>query len=146
SKFAHLLVERPSYPERTDRFPLYQLLINQTASQGQFDASLDLANDGERDDCEHNEGRRRNEYELRRAQLQAKRGEHDDAERLYDALIARAPTELDFRVNAAETMLSSRQKDRALRFAKEGHAAAVKQQRRDLEGHFKELMEAAQRK
>ena len=108
-KFAEHLVERPAYAERPDRFPLYQLLINQAMTQGNLDAALDYLNDGERDDCENNEGKRRNEYELRRAQVHAKRGEFDDAERVYDALIARMPTELNVRVNAAETMLSGRQ-------------------------------------
>lgn len=144
-KFAGILVTKPAYPERPDRFPLFQFLINQAIAQGNLVAALDYLNDGERDDCENNHGHRRNEYELRRAQVHAKRGEHDDAERVYDALIARTPTDLNVRVNATETMLSARQKTRALKYAKEGQAAAVKAQNRDLEGHFKELAEAAQR-
>ena len=66
-----------------------------------------------------------------------------DAERVYDALIARVPTELNIRVNAAETMLSARQGARAAKYAKEGLAIALKQNNRDLEGHFKELVAAA---
>lgn len=146
SKFAAILVEKPAYPERPDRFPLYQLLIQQSINEGKLDDAMEYVNDGERDDCEQNEGKRRNDYELRRAQLHAKRGEFDDAERVYDGLIARVPTQLDYRVNAAETMLSARQGPKALKYAKEGAAAAVKGQNRDLEGHFKELMDAAQRK
>jgi tetratricopeptide (TPR) repeat protein len=142
--FAAKLVERPAYPERRDRFALYQLLINQTLAQGKTDEALDHLNDGERDDCENNEGKRRNEYELRRAQVHAKRGEFDQAQDVYDRLIARVPTELNYRVNAAETMLSARQAPRALKFAQEGLAIAVKQNNRDLEGHFKELVSAAQ--
>jgi tetratricopeptide (TPR) repeat protein len=145
-KFASILVEKPAYPERPDRFPLYQLLIQQAIGEGKLDDALEYVNDGERDDCEHNEGKRRNDYELRRAQLHAKRGEFDDSERVYDGLISRAPTQLEYRVNAAETMLSARQGPKALKYAKEGAAAAVKAQNRDLEGHFKELMDAAQRK
>jgi tetratricopeptide (TPR) repeat protein len=144
-KFAAQLVGRPPYAERPDRFPLFQLLINQAMTQGNLDAALDYLNEGESDDCSHNEGRRSNEYELRRAQVHAKRGEFDDAERVYDALIARTPTELNVRVNAAETMLSGRQGARSLKYAKEGLAVALKQNNRDLEGHFKELMAAAQR-
>lgn len=144
-KFAALLVEKPPYPERPDRFPLFQLLINQVLGQSNLDDALEYLNDGERDDCENNAGRRRNDYELRRAQVHAKRGEFDDAERVYDGLIARVPTELNYRVNAAETMMSARQGARALKYAKEGLAVALKQNNRDLEGHFKELMEAAQR-
>lgn len=144
-KFAALLVERPAYPERPDRFPLYQFLINQALTQANLDAALDHVNAGESDDCKNNEGRRRNEYELRRAQLHARRGEYDDAERVYDSLIARMPTELNYRLSAAETMLSGRQGARAAKYAKEGMAAAQKQKNRDLEGAFKELMAAAQK-
>jgi hypothetical protein len=145
-KFASMLVEKPAYSERPDRFPLFQLLIQHAIGDGKLDDAMEYVNDGERDDCEHNEGKRRNDYELRRAQLHAKRGEFDDAERVYDGLISRAPTQLEYRVNAAETMLSARQGPKALKYAKEGAAAAVKAQNRDLEGHFKELMDAAQRK
>jgi tetratricopeptide (TPR) repeat protein len=143
--FAAQLVERPTYAERLDRFPLFQLLINQSMTQGKLDAALDYLNDGERDDCENNGGKRRNEYELRRAQVHAKRGEFDDAERVYDSLIARVPTELNYRVNAAETMMSARQGAKATKYAKEGLVIALKQNNRDLEGHFKELMAAAQK-
>jgi tetratricopeptide (TPR) repeat protein len=145
-KFASLLVARPAYPERPDRFPLFQFLINQSVSQSNLDTALDYLNDGERDDCTSNEGKRRNEYELRRGQLHAKRGEIDQAKDVFDRLIARVPTELSYRVNAAETMLSAKQHDKALAYAKEGQAAATKANQRDLEGHFKELMAAAQRK
>jgi tetratricopeptide (TPR) repeat protein len=144
-KFAAQLVERPAYPERPDRYPLFKLLIDQSQAQGNLDAALDHLNAGEADDCKNNEGKRRNEYELRRAQLHAKRNEFDDAERVYDGLIARLPAELNYRVNAAETMLSGRQSAKALKYAKEGMAAAQKAKSRDLEGHFKELMAAAQK-
>ena len=140
------LLKRVLVPDlEHDRFPLFQLLINQAVTQGNVDATLDYLNDGERDDCENNEGKRRNEYELRRAQVHAKRGEFDDAERVYDSLISRVPTELNYRVNAAETMLSARQGAKAAKYAKEGLAAALKANNRDLEGHFKELMAAAQK-
>ena len=144
-KFAAQLVERPPYAERADRFPLFQFLINQAMSAGNHDTALDYLNDGERDDCENNGGNRRNEYELRRAQVLAKRGEFDQSQEVYDRLIARVPTELNYRVNAAETMLSARQADKAAKFAKEGLAVALKQNNRDLEAHFKELMAAAQK-
>jgi tetratricopeptide (TPR) repeat protein len=143
--FAAQLVERPAYAERADRFPLFQFLINQSMAQGNLDAALDSLNAGESDDCKNNEGKRRNEYELRRAQVHAKRGEFDDAERVYDSLIARMPTDLNYRVNAAETMLSARQGAKAAKYAKEGLAVALKQNSRDLEGHFKELAAAAQK-
>ncbi len=143
--FAAKLVERPAYPERTDRFPLFQLLIGQAITNSNLDAALDYVNDGERDDCERNEGRRRNDYAFRRAQVHAKRGEFDDAERVYDGLIARAPTDMNYRIDAAQTMVSARQSAKAMKYAKEGLAAALKQNNRDVERHFKELMAAAQK-
>lgn len=145
AKFAAVLVDRPSYPERRDRCPLYQAVIYACVSEGKLDEALNYINDGERDDCENNEGRRRNEYELRRATLHAKRGEFAEAQDVFDRLIARVPTELEVRVKAAETMLSARQTPAALKYAQEGAKAAVKANNRDLEGHFKELMAAAQR-
>ena len=144
-KFAAVLVERPAYAERPDRFPLYQMLIAQKQTEGNLDGALDFVNAGEADDCKNNEGKRRNEYELRRGQLYAKRGEFAQAQDVFARLIERVPTELKFRVTAAETMLSARQKPQALKFAQDGLAAAVKSQNRDLEGHFKELIGASQK-
>jgi predicted Zn-dependent protease len=142
-KFAADLVGRPAYPERPDRFPLFQLLISQSLAQGDTTVALDHVNEGERIDCEQNEGKRRNDYELRRAQVHAKRGEFDQAEEVYDRLITRSPSELNVRVNAAETMLSARQGARAKKYAQQGLSEALKQNNRDLEGHFKELLAAA---
>ncbi len=144
-KFAAALIERPVYAERPDRFPLHQMLIAQKQTEDNLDGALDCLNAGEADDCKNNEGKRRNEYELRRGQLHAKRGEFDQAQDVFTRLIERVPTELKFRVTAAETMLSSRQKPQALKFAQDGLAAAAKAQNRDLEGHFKELIGASQK-
>ena len=144
-KFAADLVSRPSYPERPDRYPLFQLLINQSLAQGDTTAALDRVNDGEKDDCENNGGKRRNDYELRRAQVHAKSGNYDEAEATFDRLIERVPDALNVRVSAVETMLSGRQPAKARKFAEQGVAAAVKQKNRDLEGHFKELLAAAQK-
>jgi predicted Zn-dependent protease len=142
-KFAAELVGRAPYPERPDRFTLFQLLIGQSLSHGDTGAALDRVNEGEKDDCENNGGKRRNDYELRRAQVHAKRGEIDQAEDVFDRLIARIPSELNVRVNAAETMLSARQQSKALKYVQQGLAEAVKQKNRDLEGHFRELQAAA---
>ncbi len=144
-KFAASLVERPVYAERPDRYPLYHMLITLKQAEGNLDGALDFLNAGEAEDCKNNEGKRRNEYELRRGQLLAKRGEFDQAQDVFTRLIERVPTELKFRATAAETMLSARQKPQALKFAQDGLAAAVKAQNRDLEGHFKELIGASQK-
>ena len=70
-------------------------------------------NEGEKADCEQNEGRRRNDYELRRGKVHARRGEADAAHDVFDRLIQRDPTNLTDRAAAAEAMLSLRQGPRA---------------------------------
>jgi predicted Zn-dependent protease len=102
-------------------------------------------NEGERDDCEHHQGRRRNDYELRRAQVHAKQGAFDQARDVFDRLIARVPGELKIRVSAAETFLSAKQPAQALPYAEAGLAEARKQNNRDFEGAFLELADAAKR-
>ena len=144
-QFARAIVARPPRPEKPDRYPLFNHLIQLALGTSDMTAALDEVNAGEQDDCHHNEGRRRNDYELRRAQVHAKRGEHDQAAEVFDRLIARVPSELKYRVSAAESMLSARQGGRAQRYAEAGLAEARKQQNRDLEGHFLELVEAAKR-
>lgn len=143
--FAETLIARPPQEGRPDRFPLYNHLIAQTAAQGDFGAALGFVDAGESDDCSHNEGRRRDDYELRRGQMLVKAGEYDRAQEVYDRLVQRDPSQLRFRAAAAEALVSARQGSRALRFAQEGLAEALRQNNRDLEGHFRELIDAAQR-
>lgn len=144
-RFALELVGRPPRPERPDRFPWYTHLVQVALGQGNTDAALDFLNDGEKADCEQNEGRRRNDYELRRGQLHAKRGEADQAHQVFERLIERAPSELRYRGTAAETMLTARQGSKALQFAEAGLAKAREQQDRDSEQYFLELIDAAKR-
>jgi tetratricopeptide (TPR) repeat protein len=145
SRFLKALVARPAQPERPDRYPWYKELIQMAQKAGDTDAALDLINEGMKADCEHNEGRRRNDYELRRGQLHAKRGETDAAQDVFDRLIERVPSELRYRGSAAEAMLSAKQGARALRFAEEGLARARQQNQRDSEDYFKELVAAARK-
>jgi tetratricopeptide (TPR) repeat protein len=144
-RFARALVARPPQPEHPDRFAIYGQLIQETLAADDTAAALDYLNEGEKADCEHNAGRRRNDYELRRAQIHAKRGEVEAAQDVFDRLISRVPAELRFRGSAAEAMLSARQAGRALRFAQEGLAQARAQNNRDSEGYFLELVSAAQK-
>jgi tetratricopeptide (TPR) repeat protein len=144
-QFARAAVARPARSDRPDRYPLYNHLIQQALGKGDTTAALDEVNAGEADDCKSNEGRRRNDYELRRGQVHAKRGEYDQAQDVFDRLIERVPNELKYRASAAEAMLSARQGVRALRYAEAGLAEARKQQNRDSEGHLMELAEAARR-
>lgn len=144
-QFARVLIQRPPRAERPDRYPWYGQLVQQALAGGDTDAALDFINEGEKADCEHNEGRRRNDYELRRAQIHAKRGDIDEAEKYFVDLIARAPSEMRYRSSAAEAMLGAKQGSRAARFAQEGLDQARKQNDRDSENHFKELLAAAQK-
>jgi hypothetical protein len=120
-------------------------LTQHALKSGDKDAALDFVNAGEKADCEENEGRRRNDYELRRGQVHVKRGEADAADEVFRRLIERAPDELKYRVSAAEGMLSLKEGERARRFAEEGAEAARKQNNRDAEQHLMELAGAARK-
>jgi tetratricopeptide (TPR) repeat protein len=143
--FARALVGRPANSARPDRYPLYSFLIQRALSDGDKDAALDYVNDGEKADCEQNEGHRRNDYEFRRAQVHAKRGEVEQADDVFRRLIERVPTELKYRTSAAEAMLSLKQGARALRFAEEGLTEAQRQKNGDAEQHMQELAGAAKK-
>jgi tetratricopeptide (TPR) repeat protein len=143
--FAGALVARPVQPNRTDRYPFFSFLIRKALKDGANDAALDHVNEGERIDCEHNEGKRRNDYELQRAQVHGKRGEVDAAQDVYQRLIERVPANLKLRGQAAETMLSLKQPARALKFAEEGLTAARQANDRDSEQYLMELVAAAKR-
>src|SRR5262249_12921368 len=79
-RFVKALVARPPQADRPDRYPWYAQLIQMAQKAGDMDAALDYVNEGLKADCEHNEGRRRNDYELRRGQLHARRGEAQEAQ------------------------------------------------------------------
>jgi hypothetical protein len=158
--FARALIARPipTSPEeprttvsgtdmrgRSDRFPFYAHLMQLALAEGDTETALSYVDEGEKSDCEHNQGRRRNDYELRRAQIHAKRGEADRAHEIFSGLIARVPGDLRFQGNAAEAMLSARQGTRALHFAETGLAKAREQNNRDSEQYFMELVGAAKR-
>ena len=143
--FAQALAARPPSAERPDRYPVYSYLTQRALQEGDKDAALDYVNEGERVDCEHNGGRRRNDYELRRGQVHVKRGEAEAAQEVFQRLIERAPSELRYRGTAAEAMLTLKQGARALRFAEEGLAAARQANDRDSEQYLQELAAAARK-
>jgi len=143
--FAGQLIARPIRPERADRFPWYSYLAQHALRSGDKEAALDYINEGEKVDCEHNEGRRRNDYEWRRGQVHAQRGEVELAIEVFQRLIQRVPNNFRYRGSAAETMLSLRQPGQALRFAEEGLVAARQANDRDSEQYFLELAAAARK-
>ena len=109
ARFVRTLTGRPPRPGQTDPFPWYAYLTQHALKNGQLDAALDFVNEGERVDCDRNEGRRRNDYELRRGQVHVKRGEAEAAADVFRRLIERAPDDLKYRGSAAEAMLSLKQ-------------------------------------
>src|SRR5262249_46834266 len=96
-------------------------------------------------DCEQNQGRRRNDYELRRGQVLAKRRDVQGARDVFQRLIERSPGELRYQGPAAEAMLSLKESGAALAFAEQGLAKAREQNDRDSEQYFIELVAAAKK-
>jgi hypothetical protein len=136
---------KPPDPDRPDRYPFFACLITAALAEGDAAAALAHADAGAAYDADHNQGRRANEFTLRKAQLRARRGEYDQAAREFDDLIARNPDEPKFFVTAAEAMLSGRQGERALHFAEQGLTRARSTNNRDLEGACLELAGAAKK-
>lgn len=147
ANFVKTLIERPvaDSARPRDRFSYFAFLIQQDLGDGKLDEAVDHVNEGEKQDCEFNDGRRRNDYELRRAQIHVKRKEPDQAFDVFARLIERAPEQLKFRTSAVEGMLSLRQGKKAQQFAEEALTAARKQKDRDSEQHLLELLEAAKK-
>ncbi len=145
ARFVRTLTGRPPRPGQTDPFPWYAYLTQHALKNGQLDAALDFVNEGERVDCDRNEGRRRNDYELRRGQVHVKRGEAEAAADVFRRLIERAPDDLKYRGSAAEAMLSLKQGAQALRFAEDGLTIARQRGDRDSEQYLQELAGAAKK-
>jgi tetratricopeptide (TPR) repeat protein len=144
-KFARSLLARPVQAGKTDRYPLFNQLVQAALAEGNTDSALDLLKQGEQSDAAHNEGHRRNDYDLRRGQVHAKRGEADRAAEVFEQLIERAPAELKYRGTAAEAMLSMKQPGRALKFAEAGLKKSRELNNRDSEQYFQELAAAAKK-
>ena len=144
--FARALIGRPFSTGRlADRYPWYSFLAHKALSEGATDEALKYLNEGEQADSEHNEGRRRNDYQLRRGQVHVKRGEADLAHDLFTKLIEGSPDNLKLRGTAAEGMLSLRQPERARQFAEDGLVVARQKNDRDSEQYLLELADAAKR-
>jgi len=144
-RFVRTIIARPADPKKPDLFPFFKYLIDQAQTQADWDRALQIATEGEQADVERNQGKRRNDYELRRGQLHAKRGDADKAAEVFDQLIANAATELKLRGSAAEAMLSLRNGPKARKYAESGLEEARKAGNRDMEAYFQELVGAAKR-
>jgi tetratricopeptide (TPR) repeat protein len=145
TRFAKSLVSRPASAGGTDRYPVYNYLVQRALAEGDPATALGYVDEGERADCEHNEGKHRNDYELRRGQVLVKQGDVASARDVFERLMERVPTELRYRGTATEAMLSAKQGETALRFAEGGLAKAREKNDRDSEQYFLELAAAARK-
>jgi predicted Zn-dependent protease len=143
-KFIQAIIAKAD-ANKPDMFPFFKYLVDQAQTQADWDAAIRHVEEGLKVDAEGNQSQRRNDYELRRGQLLAKKGDAEKASEAFQVLIDRVPNESKFRGSAAEAMLGLRQGSRALKFAEGGLEAARKAGNRDLEAYFQELVAAAKK-
>lgn len=143
--FAQAGVLKPHDPSRPDRYPLYAAAITGASAAGDFPKALELAEQGEKYDAEHNSGNRAVEFGLKKAQLLVKMKDADRAVAAFDCLISKHPDEGKFYTTAAEEMLRLKNGAKAVYFAERGLAKAKETGNRDLEGHCRELIEAGKK-
>jgi hypothetical protein len=130
---------------QADRFGMFNHLVQLAIDQADHTAAHSWLDAGLKEDCEHNEGRRRNDYELRRAQVHLRAKEPEQAFEVFERLIERSPTNLDLLGRATESMLTAKQKPQATKFAEQGLARAKQHGDRDRVGYFEELLAAARK-
>jgi tetratricopeptide (TPR) repeat protein len=143
--FAQAGVLKPADPAKPDRYPLYAAAITGASASGDLARAVELVEQGEKYDAEHNSGGRAMEFGLKKAQLLVKMKDADKAAAAFEAIIARHPNEGKFYTAAAEDMLRLKNGAKALSFAERGLAMAKETGNRDLEGHCQELMAAAKK-
>jgi tetratricopeptide (TPR) repeat protein len=143
--FAQAGVMKPFDPKTPDRYPLYAAAITGASAMGELPKAVELAEQGEKYDAEHNSGTRAMDYALKKAQLFVKMKDADRAAAAFDAIIEKHPDEGKFYTMAAEDMLRLKNGAKALDFAERGLAKAKEQNNRDLEGHCQELVAAAKK-
>jgi len=143
--FAQAGVLKPFDRSKPDRYPLYAAAITGASVAGELAKAVELAEQGEKYDAEHNGGSRGVDFSLKRAQLFVKMKDVDKAVVAFDSIITRHPDEGKFYTVAAEEMLRLKSGANALSFAERGLAKAKEQNNRDLQGHCEELIGAAKR-
>lgn len=143
--FAQAGILKPVDAAKPDRYPLYATAITGAMSEGDPARAVQLAEQGEKYDADHNDGNRAVEFGLKKAQLFVKTKDADRAAAAFEGLIARNPDEGKFYTTAAEEMLRMKNGAKALAFAEKGLETARRTNNRDLEGHCQELVAAARR-
>ena len=114
SQFARALIGHTGKEAAAGHLPAFAHLISQALAKGNPAEALELIDAGEKSDCENNEGRRRNDFELRRGQVLAKLGEAEQARGVFGQLMDRVPAELRYYDSATEAMLGAKQGKTAL--------------------------------
>jgi tetratricopeptide (TPR) repeat protein len=145
ARFALAATRAPIDPARADRYPYFAYLARQALSHNQFEVALELLQQGEADDRTHNGGQRASDYLLQRGQVLTRRADPPAAEATFAELLQREPTNLRAHGSAVEAMIALGQKHRATEWAELGLAEARKQNNRDGEEYFLELLDAADR-
>ncbi len=140
-RYARAVADRPG---EGDRLPYFVHLIQLASGDSKWDDAIALVDEGEKHDCEHNEGRRRNDYELRRGQIMAKDGDIVAAVEVFSRLVERQPDELKYLEAATKAMIDVKSA-KAVEFAEKGLAQARSQNNRDAEEYFLDLCQSAKR-
>jgi tetratricopeptide (TPR) repeat protein len=143
--FARAGVSRPATSGKPDRYAYYATLATRALLEGDTQAALAHLDAGLSHDATANEGKRRDDYGLRRANVLVQRGEAEAAEQAFLTLIERSPRNFKFRGQAAEAMLKLKQPAKALQFAQEGLKEAGQANDRDASGYMNDLINAAKR-
>jgi tetratricopeptide (TPR) repeat protein len=143
--FAQSGLQKPFDPAKPDRYPLYAAAITGASAAGDLPKAVELAEQGEKYDAEHNGAGRAMEFALKKAQLFVKMKNVDRAATAFDGIIAQHPEEGKFYTTAAEDMLRLKSGAKALYFAERGLAKAKETGNRDLAGHCEELIGAAKK-
>jgi hypothetical protein len=143
--FAQAGVTKPHDDAKPDRYPLYAAAITGASAMGDLPRAVELTEQGEKYDAEHNSGNRAVEFGLKKAQLFVKMKDVDKAVAVFDSLIEKHPDEGKFYTTAAEEMLRLKNGAKAAYFAEKGLAKAKETRNRDLEGHSQELLAAAKK-
>jgi tetratricopeptide (TPR) repeat protein len=144
-RFAESLLALPAAGDAPDRHSFYMHLANLAVEREEYEEALAHVESGERQDCEHNEGRRRNDYEFQKARVLLKQGQGEAARDVLVSLTERTPSDLELLGKATEMMLSARRGGDAAKFAEKGLARAKQSTDRDRVGYFEELLAAARR-
>jgi tetratricopeptide (TPR) repeat protein len=143
--FAKAAIAKPADSAKPDRYPLYLAVVSAAMSEQKYAEAISVVEAGLAYDAAHNDGKRANDFDSRRAQLLLKSGDLAKATTVFGELIDRNPNDARWTVTAIEAMLGAKQQAKAQEFVDKGVALAKSTGNRDLEAACKELAEAVKR-